>query len=63
MEPYFVPGTLCYLSLVIGYLVSFKVQSTAYGVTPTTGLNFTDAPSRFVRKRIRGAVEEAEFDA
>ena len=68
---------LCFvLSLFSDWLISFlqsskpegrstkyKVQSTSYGVTPTTGLNFTDAPSLFVRKRIRGAVEETEFEA
>jgi hypothetical protein len=43
----------------------YKEQSTKYnyGVTPTTGLNFTEAPSLFVRKRMRGAVEETVFDA
>jgi hypothetical protein len=33
------------------------------GDTPTTGLNLTEAPSRLVRNRIRGDVDDAEFDA
>ena len=34
-----------------------------YGDTPTTGLNLTEAPSRLVRSRIRGDVDDIEFDA
>jgi len=40
-----------------------QLANPYHGVMPTTGLNLTDAPSRFVRSRILGNEDETEFDA